>query len=989
MSFICLPQNSGALIQLEQRGLLGKKTIPYNEWPAKASHLKPTLRFLEHGLAEHQLTPMDEGVHASADFILSLPASQIEPLGIPKLAGLSVSVSMLGRIDSTDSVLQLTWNDQNSRVINPDFQGPFLRISGEWCRLSRALYDIHKAARDFNNTAGKDFEARLPYWQKVQEILKRELGREIQADRFVSTLTIYQAGAFSLDVRETQAGPDFLPVLMARGSEPELGEVDDGADAPETDGGDIAEWVSDSERRSLDSDALLTPVLQAHFSEQVSNRPGNAQPAYVLDRNTYLLVDPALRTALNVVKQVRGLPIADRKAFLRNPRTLIAEALGDDGATVASSLFIETTQYSDRIEGLGLWEKPKLPWITRKSNQWLPENFHVRIGNKTLNATPEKIEELHILCDKAEQDKSGDIVYEAELYPTADVRTMLERLEEEGAGYLGPPSSEESGEREPSDQNVLKIKENLEDLDYISNLVKRSNLVPLEFPDGRINGTIPKEHQLQGFDWLCACWKQGWPGVLLADDMGLGKTFQALAFLSWIKSNMSARRGAYRPLQGPLLVVAPTALLDNWKKEAEIHLRPGTLGSCAEAFGAGLKYLKTPKRVGWTEEDALDVEEMRHADWILTTYETLALYHRSFARIAYSVAIFDEMQKVKSPDSINSHAAKTMNIDFVLGMTGTPIENRLEDLWCLMDRVAPGYLGDLKSFSKIYGEEDPAALTELKQKMDQKQGKAPAIMLRRMKDDVAKDLPRKDIFPYSVLMPAEQASAYDEAVAAAKAGQRSRKSMLETLHLLRGISLHPRRGADANAYDPGWRSAWINGSARLKKTFELLTEIRDRSEKALVFLEDRAMQHVFAVSAAEQFGLPARPTIINGTMAGRQRQEAVDLFQNKPTGFDLLILSPKAAGIGLTITAASHVIHLSRWWNPAVEDQCNDRAFRIGQTKDVTIHLPMAVHPAYQDASFDKKLHQLLERKRALSRDMLAPPTSDRDVNDLFEEVVG
>lgn len=149
------------------------------------------------------------------------------------------------------------------------------------------------------------------------------------------------------------------------------------------------------------------------------------------------------------------------------------------------------------------------------------------------------------------------------------------------------------------------------------------------------------------------------------------------------------------------------------------------------------------------------------------------------------------------------------------------------------------------------------------------------------------------------------------------------------------------------------------------------------------------MQKVFASSVAEHFRMHSRPPIINGEMSGSQRQQVVDSFQRKPPGFDLLVLSPKAAGIGLTITAANHVVHLSRWWNPAVEDQCNDRAFRIGQTKEVTIHLPMAIHPTYGEASFDNKLHTLLERKRILSRDMLAPPMSERDVDGLFQHVLG
>lgn len=137
------------------------------------------------------------------------------------------------------------------------------------------------------------------------------------------------------------------------------------------------------------------------------------------------------------------------------------------------------------------------------------------------------------------------------------------------------------------------------------------------------------------------------------------------------------------------------------------------------------------------------------------------------------------------------------------------------------------------------------------------------------------------------------------------------------------------------------------------------------------------------------FDLPKTPAIINGSVAGGDRQNIVDRFQEGPPGFDLLVLSPKAAGVGLTITAANHVLHLSRWWNPAVEDQCNDRAYRIGATRDVIVHIPLAIHPDYGDQSFDVKLNSLLDRKRALSRDMLCAPESDSDVGTLFGGVTG
>jgi hypothetical protein len=213
-------------------------------------------------------------------------------------------------------------------------------------------------------------------------------------------------------------------------------------------------------------------------------------------------------------------------------------------------------------------------------------------------------------------------------------------------------------------------------------------------------------------------------------------------------------------------------------------------------------------------------------------------------------------------------------------------------------------------------------------------------------------------------------------------------AMLKAIHALRGISLHPLGGHQVDVYDPEGRKNWIGQSARVRKTIEILANIKPRGEKTLVFIEDRAVQSTFAAVAAAELGLVQEPDIINGEMAGEKRLAVVDRFQALPTGFAMLVLSPKAAGMGLTITAANHVIHLSRWWNPAVEDQCNDRVYRIGQTRPVSVHVPIAVHPEFGDASFDVKLDALLDRRRALSGDMLAPPTSAGDVSDLFNDAV-
>jgi SNF2 family DNA or RNA helicase len=330
-----------------------------------------------------------------------------------------------------------------------------------------------------------------------------------------------------------------------------------------------------------------------------------------------------------------------------------------------------------------------------------------------------------------------------------------------------------------------------------------------------------------------------------------------------------------------------------------------------------------------------------------------------------------------------------MNANFVIGLTGTPIENRIEDLWCVMDRVSPGYLGSLKDFSARYGNEDADSLRELKTKLDEPAAACPGIMLRRMKTDHLKGLPDRKISNREATMPAAQASAYEEVVAAARSGKRSKGEMLKAIHDMRGISLHPYGRSAIDVTDPQAREAWISDSARVAQTREVLRDVRRKQEKALVYIEDRNVQQTFAEVIAAEFEMDAVPAIINGSVSGSKRQDIVNRFQQSSRGFDILVLSPKAAGIGLTITAANHVIHLSRWWNPAVEDQCNDRVYRIGQERQVFVHIPMALHPRFQKASFDAKLDELLERKRALSRDMLAPPVVDGDVDALFAQTVG
>lgn len=359
-----------------------------------------------------------------------------------------------------------------------------------------------------------------------------------------------------------------------------------------------------------------------------------------------------------------------------------------------------------------------------------------------------------------------------------------------------------------------------------------------------------------------------------------------------------------------------------------------------------------------------------HRIWILTTYQTLTNYQHSLGQIAFSTAVFDEIQNVKNPASLRALAAMAVNADFRIGLTGTPIENSTVDLWAIMEQLVPGALGTLTEFRQRYGDTadgNENSLRALHAQLFTAQDGLPPIALRRLKEEVASDLPPKSRLLHPREMPEQQAVAYELARMRLKAGGRG--SALKLLHHIRSVSVHP--SADLMIDD----SDYIALSARLQAVFDVLQQVRAQRERALVFIEHVKMQHRFIALARRAFDLP-QIDLINGSTPIPQRRAIVDRFQaslEHDSGFGMLVLGPKAAGTGLTLTAATHVIHLSRWWNPAVEEQCNDRVHRIGQTRPVNVHVPMAVHPSYQHESFDCLLHSLTTRKRRLATSTLWP----------------
>jgi len=360
-------------------------------------------------------------------------------------------------------------------------------------------------------------------------------------------------------------------------------------------------------------------------------------------------------------------------------------------------------------------------------------------------------------------------------------------------------------------------------------------------------------------------------------------------------------------------------------------------------------------------------------------------YDLDFGQLRLAVMVLDEAQKVKTPAVRATDAAKGMNAAFRVAMTGTPVENRLADLWCIVDGVHPGRLGDLKTFSARYERDaDPATLRTLKDQLERERPGPPPIpplLLRRTREQELPDLPRLLVERHERPMPPVQREAYAAAIGEARGRRGGRGWMLEALQAIRAVSLHPDPAAEVPDDD------FIAMSARLAVVIELLDGIAQRGEKALLFLESVELQARLATLLQRRYGLASPPALISGEVTGKVRQQRVDRFQADADGFGCMILSPRAGGVGLTLTRATQVIHVQRWWNPAVEDQCNGRALRIGQTRTVTAHLPLATIPDHR--SFDQNLDALLERKRRLMHDALVPPAaSEGEQEELLERTL-
>jgi non-specific serine/threonine protein kinase len=464
-----------------------------------------------------------------------------------------------------------------------------------------------------------------------------------------------------------------------------------------------------------------------------------------------------------------------------------------------------------------------------------------------------------------------------------------------------------------------------------------------------LTGTL-RPYQLKGLGWLSTLGALGL-GACLADDMGLGKTIQVLA---WLLKDKAARPGA-----GPALLVAPASLLANWRSEAD-------------RFAPTLRVLVWhPSEVGqevWARGRKAFGGLADESDLVVTSYAMAARQKDLLEPRRWRAVILDEAQAIKNPGTAQSKAVKRFQSPSRLVLTGTPIENRLTDLWSLFDFLNPGLLGSLKAFQEAL---QKLGETGAKDFYAPLRRLVSPYILRRLKTDrsIIDDLPDKVETTLHCHLTEDQARIYHQVVEAlraslegmrsgeAPAGDFARRGMvLQALGRLRQVINHPAQLTGDGDWDP-------KRSGKFGRLEELCREMAERQDRLLVFTQYREIIDPLHDHLASIFGRPG--LVFHGGTRVKERQGVVERFQS-PDGPPFLILSLKAGGTGLNLTAAGQVIHFDRWWNPAVEDQATDRAYRIGQKRNVIIH------KCVTRGTLEERVDELLRQKRALADGILA-----------------
>ncbi len=756
---------------------------------------------------------------------------------------------------------------------------------------------------------------------------------------------------------------------------------------------------------------ILTPFMGQDASNERINRVlgqlHSTQASALRVDDEIILFDEKKLKAVHEILKNRTIPKRSIKEFLSSPSAFI------DASQVDLDL-----GFSARVKGATLFKHAYFGETDNSGIDWfgrsLAEDSIYPFGKIT-----EQVEDkatLHeVKVDVENAQKTGAQLFEFQgktydISSSEAVSDTLEKLEQKVAR-----ESDWSGEDDISDNKtssptkpeiVVDIDLNDEILSHASPQLAKE-IAEVLYP-GKLSwdnyARHPFPHQLTGVQWIVGLAQQH-AGGLLADDMGLGKTFMALSAIDHLYKLQPSQT-----TKKPALIIAPLSLLENWKDEVEKTFTESPfksivlLQSAADLnrYRTGGNETKSLKH-NLTDEaqpqyslhvgsnfgaNRLDLPERL----VITTYQTLRDYQFSLCKIDWSIVVFDEAQNIKNPNTLQTRAAKGLKADFKLVATGTPVENSLADFWCLMDTCCPGHLHHYQDFREKYitpivraaGDE----VGDLRDRIGRELRLAVGpLMLRRLKEDNLEGLPKKNLYvgiqndkwAFHNLLYGKMAGYQLDNYNATLEVPREGNQVLGSLQRLRDISLHPRLADKGLLHVPDKIQevqSLFNESAKMLSLIATLEEVRQRNEKCIIFAVNKHLQQFLSHALRIRFGLQPIPLINGDTKAiskrdaGETRKALITAFEASP-GFNIIIMSPVAAGVGLTVVGANNVIHFERHWNPAKEAQATDRVYRIGQRKDVNIYVPILHHPTLE--SFDANLHRLLSKKTLLKDAVITP----------------
>jgi len=901
---------------------------------------------------EGKAVKVGDSYRISHETAVSFSRDERELLTLPPIFPYPLFVGKEGLPQNNSFRLKVNFQKADGTYfMNPEVIGSYIDIRPGCCYMcSEAQYAILKSASSCNAEIGrlKEREKILACSLRYVALIK-ENAKKIDArlDPFLEKIDVVAPDYLSISVKEDTDGTYYASPIILNADGSPYGEKD-----------------------------------ASEFGRKFKNG-SKAQRSYMGKDRTYYVFDQEQQDGLQQIKEARKLTKEQAKTLVLSPQSVFTGA----------PFRFDRGEYSDRVIEYGAFIAKKYPYLNGIEGGWLPEEGSV--GREDLDGideldepevTEENVAILKELIENAFAKNKSSISYQGKTYKLTGA--FIEKVMGKN-DVTDSTGGSADGEKPKEDRGNLISEENAESVGYEqANEQRRQKRREARFQklgadlsmeqvlSGFKDSVVPFSYQKEGIRWMAQNWKAGYQGVLLADDMGLGKTMQVLGLISGVKNAYGEKD------MNSVLVVAPVSLLANWESEFIHFVKEGVFEEIVPLYGNSFRDFKRGHDL------RLDFSPVAKNRIVLTSYETLRNYDISFGCIDWSFMVLDEAQKIKNPVTLITNAVKSMKYDFAIAITGTPVENAWVDLWSIMDFVEPGRLRDLKNFCNTYQNQlkklqgDMAGQEALGKKLEQE---LQPIFLRRQKTDYLEGLPHKEVIPKPVLMPPVQREAYEKIIADAKKGKK--KDILKVIAMLRDTSLCPHLTSYADStFENMSVDAFFNMSARLKATFQALVNIKARKEKVLIFVTSRKMQRILKRFLEKAFGISIQPPI-NGELIGLKRQQIVDAF-NQKEGFAILILSAEAGGVGFNITAANHVIHLSRCWNPAKEDQATDRVYRIGQKKEVHVYLPIAQYEGGD--SFDVKLDQLLQYKRSLSQSVIFP-TADTEVDgqDMYNKLVG